>query len=279
MKNRHGLCRYIPADVRANVRRRSGFGCVICGVAIITYEHFDPLFADATTHDPAGITLLCGHHQNESSKGLLSKETIATANGKPYCHQQGHAQSMFDLGGQQPPTLVLGTTEVRAVGAVLRINGSPVVQVQAPEATSSRWRLSATFPDRGGNVLCRIVENELQVDSGNFDLVQEANRFEIRDGERSVVLKMELEAPRMLRIVRFRWSTERASVEILDRCPSCAVSGGLCSVCSLLGPHEDRRRGWLRLRAPNSELTLEECRFYSDTAGLQVSGAGIRMGG
>lgn len=52
MKNKFGLSRYIPSDVKLQVRKNSGFGCVICGMGIIHYEHVDPEFHVAQTHDP-----------------------------------------------------------------------------------------------------------------------------------------------------------------------------------------------------------------------------------
>lgn len=58
-KNKYGLSRYVPSDVRRIVRQRCGFGCVICGLSLYDYEHFAPYFKDAKSHDPDGITLLC----------------------------------------------------------------------------------------------------------------------------------------------------------------------------------------------------------------------------
>ncbi|MEH2485180.1 Abi-alpha family protein [Bradyrhizobium sp. AZCC 2230] len=83
MDNRHGLSRNIPADVKRTVRQRDGFGCVVCGKAIYDYEHFDPEFADATQHDPAGIVLLCISCHGKKTRGFLSKQTIAAARQSP----------------------------------------------------------------------------------------------------------------------------------------------------------------------------------------------------
>ena len=47
--NRFGLTRDIPEPVRRAVRQGTGFGCVICGAAIITYHHFDPPFVKRHT--------------------------------------------------------------------------------------------------------------------------------------------------------------------------------------------------------------------------------------
>lgn len=42
--NKYGLTRDIPASVKRAVRQRDGFGCVICGLGIYTYEHIDQPF-------------------------------------------------------------------------------------------------------------------------------------------------------------------------------------------------------------------------------------------
>ena len=44
-KNKYGLGRYIESDTRRLIRKRCGFGCVICGIGFFDYEHFDPDFA------------------------------------------------------------------------------------------------------------------------------------------------------------------------------------------------------------------------------------------
>ena len=51
-------------------------GCVHCGRGFYTYEHFNPPFSEAITHDVNGIALLCGQCQLLATKGILSKETI-----------------------------------------------------------------------------------------------------------------------------------------------------------------------------------------------------------
>jgi hypothetical protein len=75
-KNRFGLSRDIPRGIKREVRRRSGFGCVICGCAIFEYEHVDPPFSEAKQHDPSGITLLCGQCHSYVTRGVWSKDKV-----------------------------------------------------------------------------------------------------------------------------------------------------------------------------------------------------------
>ena len=74
--NKYGLSRYIPSDVRREVRQRSKFGCVICRRGFYQYEHIDPPFDDATEHNPSHICCLCGSCHDSVTRGHISKEAI-----------------------------------------------------------------------------------------------------------------------------------------------------------------------------------------------------------
>jgi hypothetical protein len=200
-KNRFGLPRDIPKDVRKRVRRRCGFGCVVCGSVIVTYEHFDPPFCDARTHRAEGITLLCGSHQLESSKGLLSPDSIRSANAKPRCLQRGYAAHVLDLGDQRPKLLV-GGSDVTDCGSGLAFNDRWVLRVQEPEAHSRRCRLSAKFFSDGGDVICEIRNNELIVPAEPFEIEQTARTLLVRQAQ-DVVLELELLPPATLAVNRY----------------------------------------------------------------------------
>lgn len=200
-KNKHGLTRYVPTKVATVVRRRCGFGCVICGRAIYTYEHFAPVFAQAKSHDPKGITLLCGDHQNQSTKGLLSKETIALADMNPCAKQRGYADHLFDLGGKRP-SLVVGSSNFLTTSTLL-INGRDYFRLDAPEYHSRLWRLTATFTDDLGKASCEIVNNELRIGADNFDFEQVGQRFLVHDYAGKEVLDMVLQPPTALVLHRF----------------------------------------------------------------------------
>ncbi len=201
MKNRFGLSRDIPTEVRRRVRRRCGFGCVICGSAIVTYEHFDPPFRDARVHRPDGITLLCGTHQLESSKGLLSKESISLANAKPVCHEIGFAAQTLDLGNHRP-TLILGGTDFSECGPGIAFNDRWLFRVRPPEPHSKRWRLSAVFHAPDGAIATEIRDNELLVPAGPFEIEQVGRRLLVRNHS-EVLLDLEVVPPRKLALNQY----------------------------------------------------------------------------
>jgi len=213
--NKHGLTRYIPAIVRKHVRRRCGFGCVVCGCAVITYEHFNPPFRDAREHRAEGMTLLCGHHQLESSKGLLSKETISKADFDPYCKQKGYSNQTLDIGHSRPE-LYLGGTDVTICGPGIAVNGEMFFSLKRPEIRSKKWRLSAKFLSPDGSVACEIRDNELVVNSSLFDFEQKGTSFIARN-QKEIVLDLDLTPPNILSLNQYYLPLDKGIVYIGKR--------------------------------------------------------------
>lgn len=215
VQNRFALTRPIPTDIKRRVRRHCGFGCVLCGDAIVTYEHFDPPFRDAKRHSASGITLLCGTHQNASSKGLLSPESIADANRHPYCHQRGHASHLLDL-GRTKPVLTLGGSNVTDCGSGVSFQGQWMLRLREPEPHSRRWRLSARFVGQSGATLCEIRDNELVIPAASFEVKQVGRALHVRS-EGSDLLELEFFPPAGLAINRYRFHTPEGEVFVGKR--------------------------------------------------------------
>jgi hypothetical protein len=100
--NRQGLLRYIPDAVKRQVRQRCGFGCILCGNAIVQYEHVGPTFADASKHEADGITLLGPTHHAEVTSGMRSKRSVIAASANPKCLQRGFSSFLFEKSNQFP---------------------------------------------------------------------------------------------------------------------------------------------------------------------------------
>jgi hypothetical protein len=208
--NQFGLSRHVPADVKRQVRQRCFFGCVICGGAIVEYEHFDPLFKEARTHNSQGITLLCPDHHTEAGKGLLTKTQVVAADRNPKCAQVGYADYVFNLGGVAP-NLVVGGNQI---GSYLAIGDQRHVEILAPEPGSQRWQISAEFPDKDGNTVCKIVENELQISNAAYDFEQVANRFTIKEAGGRTILGLRAEPPQTLYVDELFLQTPLGTFEV-----------------------------------------------------------------
>ena len=122
---------------------------------------------------------LCGSHQIKSAKRLLSKNTIQQADKNPRCRQVGYASHLFDIGNGRP-SLSFGSNDFTQCGPQIKFDGETFFEFLRPELKSRRWRLSARFKDRRNRVVCEINENEFLVNSGNFDVVETATKFEVR---------------------------------------------------------------------------------------------------
>lgn len=184
-KNKYGLSRSLNAELKRTIRRRDGFGCVICGLGFYTFEHFNPEFKDAKVHDEAGICLLCFQHQGETTKGILSKETISSAVKSARCNQRGYVNAFFDL--KFPIIVRFGNILMRANGdkdhAILVLGNEEMVKVSAADSESP-FRLSATFKDERNDTLLEIIENEWIASVQNWDIKQEGAKIVICSASR-----------------------------------------------------------------------------------------------
>lgn len=198
--NRFGLERSIPAGTKRTVRQRCGFGCVVCGCAIIQYHHFDPPFADAQGHADSGITLLCGQCHDRAGRGIIAECAIVAANASPYCMNSGHAKDILFTSNTSLPVR-LGSSRVRAA-TIIKFDDEVVVGLSQPELLNCPVQLNAILTDHNGDDLLRIINNEWQVGSTRYDVQTTKDRLKINDGPGDIVLEMSLAAGDELRIQR-----------------------------------------------------------------------------
>jgi hypothetical protein len=201
-RNRYNLARDIPDGVKREVRQRCGFGCVIDGSALYTYEHFDPPYKDARTHDPRGITLLCGSCQLNTTRGHLSKATIAEADANPRAVRQGYSGAVFDVGPQQPLVL-LGSVAFRCIYPIV-VGDEPILSTLPPEKPGLPFRLSAWLSDKNGRELLSIKDNEWRAGTSNWDVETVGRRTIIRNGKKDIGLILRMEPRETLIIEHLR---------------------------------------------------------------------------
>lgn len=200
--NKHKLSRYIPSDIRRIIRQKSGFGCVVCGRAVYQYEHVAPPFEDALEHDSDKMTLLCGTCHDYVTRGLWSKETIQTAMGNPKCLEEGFSFGPFDIGRNSSPVVVLGTITWVDTPIIIQAPAVTLLRIDPPEDTNAPFRLSGVFYDGEGHEIFRIVENEWQSPTDNWDVEIEGQRITIRRALGEIILKIRAEPPDKLVVER-----------------------------------------------------------------------------
>ncbi|WP_161888428.1 hypothetical protein [Pontibacter russatus] len=193
--NKYGVSRSIPAEVKQIVRRRCGFGCVICGLAIYHYEHFDPVFENLKVkHEPNGITLLCpNHHQNKTS-GRLSVETVKKFNAKPKALELGKVNDLFDL-DVKSPTVKIGNFTFKDTPVLIQFEYEPIIKLELSEEEEQPHLLSATLRDTNGDIVLEIDKNEWKSSTMNWDCKVEGPRIVIRSAPKKVELIIRTEPP------------------------------------------------------------------------------------
>lgn len=169
--NKYGLGRDIDEGTKRIVRQRSGFGCVLCGLAFYQYHHVDPPYAEARLHNPDGITLLCGSCHDQVTRGVISDDTVRRAMHNPTCLQKGYSFGCFDMGPTFPPIQFANNTFISDGDfTLIEVNDVDLFRLSSPEQTGGPYRLSASFFDRDEKPTLTIDENEWQVSAGTWDV-------------------------------------------------------------------------------------------------------------
>jgi hypothetical protein len=232
--NRHGLSRDIPDPVARAVRQRCGFGCIVCGCAIVQNDHFDPEFARATEHRPEGITLLCGSCHDKKTRGLLSLDDIRRFNATPYCKRNGFVRDDLFLSTETEPQFRIGGATFRR-RAVVTYDGVPLIWFEEPEESAGPIRLYAELRDYDAEHLLTICGNVWQAGTHHFDIKVEGAALEVRKKPGDIILRMVREEGAHLALERlrmshggFKVSVERGGWLVIQRSGS---SGGLHLKC------------------------------------------------
>jgi hypothetical protein len=194
MFNAFGLSREIPANVKRLVRQRDGFGCVICGLGIVQYEHVDPEFKDARDHDPNCIALLCPQCHAKVTTRMWSKARVKLAMRSPKCRQIGYAREFFDFSDGYPE-LQLGGVLLRNCPTPIQVGGYPLFKIKRPDLDGEPFLFSGMFTDSTGQVSLEIEDNEWKAYSSSWDVEVGGPTIKIREAHRSIHLVLTIVQP------------------------------------------------------------------------------------
>jgi hypothetical protein len=194
--NKHGLSRTIPEPVKRIIRQESYFGCVICGCPIITYEHIEPTFEDAKSHDPNRMTCLCGSCQLRSTKQNIAKETIWEAKSNPYCKKNGVIDS-FDI-GPNAPKIYFG---FKSLGyGIIFESGENYFRIDEPEIEGGPFCITAQFLGDDGSQLFKITNNVWEGKKDFWDIELKGQRILFRTGTGAIALQIRCEPRKSIEI-------------------------------------------------------------------------------
>jgi hypothetical protein len=212
--NRFGLPRNIDAATKRVVRQRCGFGCAICGGFPFIYDHVDPQWVDATRHDPERIALLCGTCNDKKTRGLIAVTTVFAAMANPAARRAGFSWSSLPPDGR--PIIDIGSTLFEDLAVVAHIMGEDILRIDAPEAPGAPYRVNATFFSEDDGDYLKIVDNEWQCATGNWDAEIVGQRLTVRRAAREVVLQIRFDPPRTLVVETLVMTFKGASAVVKD---------------------------------------------------------------
>jgi hypothetical protein len=202
-ENRFGLSRYIKPDIKQTIRKACGFGCAICGNPIGTYEHIEPTFEDAREHDPDKMTYLCSSHQDQSSRGLLSKASIWKGKHSPRLMKVGRAKSPFIFDTWSAlPSIWVGPVRIIGFATIIEIDGERIFAIDPPEIPGAPFRINASFTDQNHDLIFQIVDNELVLNPKSWDVKVTGRSLIIRKSSRHIIAEIVTLPPNSIYIKR-----------------------------------------------------------------------------
>ena len=212
--NKHGLSRYIPADVERDIRVRSKFGCVFCRSAIYQYEHIIPEFNDAIEHSSDHMCLLCGRCHDKVTKGQISKASVRRQYEK--VQTDANIKRPFDdlILDSQRLTVVLGSSIFNGARTLIEIDGDAVLAIEPPEDGMSFPTISGEFSDENGEELFRIERNVWSGRPDVWDMKVEGKEIIIRSAPGKIALKLIIEPPNRIVVERLDMRTRSAFLRL-----------------------------------------------------------------
>lgn len=198
--------RNIPEPVKREVRRRCGFGCVLCGFPLYEYEHMLG-WANVKRHVADEITLLCDQHHKERTNGWLPIEDVTRHNADPF---------NLRTGVSAPYTLRYSAAEVKVTIGSNEFKYSPeaggrmapvIIDALAPIVFAfeqGHMLLSVVLFDEYNQVVLQVEDNQLVYAVHQWDVQLVGRNLILRHGEGDILIDLLFEPPGGIKFQRGR---------------------------------------------------------------------------
>ncbi|PXW33200.1 hypothetical protein DET57_1392 [Klebsiella oxytoca] len=200
-KNKHGLKRYIEADIARKIRQDAGYGCVMCGVMFVDYEHIEPEFKDAREHDPEKMTLLCKPCHDDVTYKRKTKKKVWLAKADPFTKKHGLVKGIFD-----PETefkeVKIGSLTSTGSSIFMKVFGKPIFWFSEPEDPDEPIGFNAIFSSSDG-MIGYMEKNIFHGVVAKHDIDSHGFTIEIRKEKGKILLVMHIEGDATIYVERF----------------------------------------------------------------------------
>lgn len=251
--------RNIPLPIQREVRKRCGFGCVICGMPLYEYEHMEE-WAQVKRHVADEITLLCDQHHREKTGGLLPKSDVREANKNPYNLKNGVSKPYNLHFSGNEATVEIGsnsfTCQDQGYGTAMTpisVDGTPLIGLILADG---HLLLNLIIFDEFNKPILHIRNNQLCYSTSPWDISLIGKKLTIREAHRKILFEIEFFPPDKIVINRGRFL--RNGVEILVRPSnilitnnSTVIQGNRAVNCSgglIIGHHDNPIGGFASFR-------------------------------
>ncbi|WP_137765984.1 HNH endonuclease [Nissabacter sp. SGAir0207] len=242
--NKFNLPRYIPEDVRREVRQRDGFGCIFCALPIIQYEHVDPVYVEARSHTVEGITLLCPTCHQKVTGGQISKNMVKKQMLTPKAKSEGIVKDLLYFCDEHPTVILGGSTFVEC-DVPVSVLGHDIISI---EKEDNHFLLNAQIWDSQGRQTLKIVKNEWQCDHDSvWDLTTVGNTITIREGKGLPTLTIKIEENK-------RFIIEKFNMQISGK-----TCRGTSATVTLSGNEKELRATGYKNEIVGKSLYMENC--------------------
>lgn len=213
----------VPDPIKRDVRRRCGFGCVICGLPIYEYDHMTP-YSQVGKHEASNLTLLCPDHHSQKTRGLLAEAAVRAADASPANLKAGVSRPMAVLGGTEQLTVVLGGNYFVSPGgsffAPLVVDDVVLLGVEVQDGQAL---LHALFFNQYNEPVLRVVASEVVYAVDAWDIEFMGQALTLRSAPRQIQLRMSFDPQGEVTIDRAELYCNGAHISVEGR--SVVVAG------------------------------------------------------
>lgn len=200
--------RNIPSPIRREVRKRCGFGCVICGLPLYEYDHIED-WANVQKHEANNLVLLCDKHHKEKTNKLLPKEIVVEANRNPYNLQNGVSKpyNLHYHGNEAKVELGNSFHTFKSDNAnfqliPLIIDSIPLVKFNFID---NHLLLNLQCLNEYNEPILIIEDNQLLYSVSPWDITLAGRILTIREASRKILIELEFNPPNKVSIKKGRF--------------------------------------------------------------------------
>jgi HNH endonuclease len=206
---------HIDAAKKRRIRKRCGFGWVICGSPFYDIDHIVD-YADDPIHDEDNLTLLCpNHHRGKTpARRRISLETVRRYNADPHNRRYGTTAPELLFFESGMPSIEAGTnvfTSPTDELIALAIDNLPVLRFRRE---SGVLLLTVLLMSAADEPVLIIDANQLVISVEPWDIETIANTVTIRSGPRRFIVQLEFMPPDSVRVTRGLFYHNGALVDI-----------------------------------------------------------------